>query len=47
MTGLCCGPSQSAVLRCVYNYEDKYRFSRILSADSLVFDSHFESGNLR
>ncbi len=32
--------------RCVYNYEDRYRFSRILSSTTLVFDSHFESGNL-
>jgi hypothetical protein len=32
--------------RCVYNYEDKYRFSRILSQDTLIFSSHFESGNL-
>ena len=32
--------------KCVYTYEDKYTFSRILTADSLVFDSHFESGNL-
>mgnify|MGYP003931915991 FL=1 len=30
----------------MYNYEDKYRFARILSSDTLVFDSHFESGNL-
>ena len=33
-------------VKCVYNYEDRYRFSRILSSDTLVFDSHFESGNL-
>ena len=32
--------------RCVYNYEDRYRFSRILNACDLVFDLHFESGNL-
>lgn len=32
--------------KCVYTYEDKYTFARILSANSLVFDSHFESGNL-
>jgi hypothetical protein len=32
--------------KCVYTYEDKYTFSRILVNDSLVFDSHFESGNL-
>ena len=37
---------EHAKSRCVYNYEDKYRFSRILSSDCLVFDSHFESGNL-
>jgi len=33
--------------KCVYTYEDKYTFARILSSDSLVFDSHFESGNLQ
>lgn len=32
--------------KCVYTYEDKYSFSRILTSDTLVFDSHFESGNL-
>lgn len=32
--------------KCVYTYEDKYTFARILVSDSLVFDSHFESGNL-
>lgn len=31
---------------CVYMYEDKYSFKRILPSDSLIFDSHFESGNL-
>ena len=32
--------------KCVFTYEDKYTFARILMADSLIFDSHFESGNL-
>lgn len=32
--------------KCVYTYEDKYSFARILVNDSLIFDSHFESGNL-
>ena len=32
--------------KCVYHYEDKYTFARILHSDCLVFDSHFESGNL-
>eukprot|EP00606_Chrysophyceae_sp_TOSAG23-5_P000729 GSChrysophyteH2.ASY1.ANO1.1184.1 assembled CDS len=32
--------------KCVYNYEDKYTFARIVTADSLIFDSHFESANL-
>ena len=32
--------------QCVYSYEDKYNFARILKSDSLIFDSHFESGNL-
>ena len=32
---------------CVYSYEDKYTFQRILPADTFVFDSHFESGNLK
>ena len=33
-------------MKCVYNYEDRFRFSRILSHDSIIFDSHFECGNL-
>lgn len=32
--------------RFVYNYEDKYRFSRVITDSDLIFDSHFESGNL-
>jgi len=32
--------------RCVYNYEDRYRFSRVITDSDLIFDSHFESGNL-
>ena len=32
---------------CVYSYEDKYTFQRILSSDTFIFDSHFESGNLK
>jgi len=32
--------------KCVYHYEDKYTFARILQSDTLIFDSHFESGNL-
>jgi len=36
----------AAVSRTTYNYEDKYSFVRILRHDELVFDSHFESGNL-
>ena len=36
----------NATLKCVYNYEDRFRFSRILSHDSIIFDSHFECGNL-
>ncbi len=35
-----------ATRKCVYNYDDKYHFARIIPADSLIFDSHFESGNL-
>lgn len=38
--------AESSLRKCVYSYEDKYNFSRILPSDSLVFDSHFESGNL-
>ena len=34
------------VSRCVYNYEDKYRFRRIITGTDLLFSSHFESGNL-
>eukprot|EP00520_Triparma_pacifica_P000822 CAMPEP_0118659890 /NCGR_PEP_ID=MMETSP0785-20121206/15364_1 /TAXON_ID=91992 /ORGANISM="Bolidomonas pacifica, Strain CCMP 1866" /LENGTH=911 /DNA_ID=CAMNT_0006553047 /DNA_START=180 /DNA_END=2911 /DNA_ORIENTATION=- len=37
---------EDATLKCVYNYEDRFRFSRILSHDSIIFDSHFECGNL-
>ena len=32
--------------KCVYTYEDKYTFARLLPSDCLIFDSHFESGNL-
>ncbi len=32
--------------KCVFHYEDKYTFARILPNDCLIFDSHFESGNL-
>lgn len=37
---------RTATSRCVYNYGDKYRFSRVIGEHDLVFDSHFESGNL-
>jgi hypothetical protein len=37
---------QPASRKCVFTYEDKYTFARILVSDALVFDSHFESGNL-
>jgi len=40
------GRDKQTSRKCVYTYEDKYTFSRILTSDSLVFDSHFESGNL-
>ncbi len=36
----------SGARKCVYNYDDKYNFARIIPPDSLVFDSHFESANL-
>lgn len=39
-------PSITPLRKCVYRYEDKYTTTRILQSDSLVFDSHFESGNL-
>lgn len=39
-------PAPLLLKRCVYKYSDKYSFSRILMAGSLVFDSHFECGNL-
>jgi hypothetical protein len=32
--------------KCVYQYDDKFIFQRLLNFDSLIFDSHFESGNL-
>jgi hypothetical protein len=35
---------KSLTRKCVYTYEDKYTFARILLSDSFVFDSHFESG---
>jgi len=38
--------SSSKNVRCVYNYNDKFQFRRILLATDLSFDSHFESGNL-
>lgn len=34
------------IRKCIYTYEDKYEFVRIITGDSFVFDSHFESGNL-
>lgn len=37
---------KSLTRKCVYTYEDKYTFARILLSDSFVFDSHFESGIL-
>lgn len=37
---------ENSIKKCVYMYEDYYTFSRILPAGSLVFNSHFESGNL-
>ncbi|GMH79310.1 hypothetical protein TrLO_g8391, partial [Triparma laevis f. longispina] len=37
------GRPEGATEKCVYNYEDRYR---LLSSDTLIFDSHFESGNL-
>mmetsp|Transcript_35248 Transcript_35248/g.110961 ORF Transcript_35248/g.110961 Transcript_35248/m.110961 type:complete len:1129 (-) Transcript_35248:2965-6351(-) len=30
----------------VYRYEDRFSFQRLIKRNSLVFDSHFESGNL-
>lgn len=33
--------------KVVYGYSDAYLFSRIVMSDDLVFDSHFESGNLQ
>ena len=33
--------------RTVYNYSDRYKFSRIVVDDCLIFDANFESGNLR
>jgi hypothetical protein len=37
---------ESPLSKCVYTYEDKYMFNRIISGTDLLFDSHFESGNL-
>eukprot|EP00603_Paraphysomonas_imperforata_P015072 CAMPEP_0114457232 /NCGR_PEP_ID=MMETSP0104-20121206/4055_1 /TAXON_ID=37642 ORGANISM="Paraphysomonas imperforata, Strain PA2" /NCGR_SAMPLE_ID=MMETSP0104 /ASSEMBLY_ACC=CAM_ASM_000202 /LENGTH=1562 /DNA_ID=CAMNT_0001629769 /DNA_START=131 /DNA_END=4819 /DNA_ORIENTATION=+ len=36
----------NVVRKCVYAYEDKYSFSRVLQPGMLLFDSHFECGNL-
>lgn len=33
--------------KLVFNYNDAYAFSRVIMNDDLVFDSHFESGNLQ
>ena len=33
-------------VKCVFTYEDKYNFRRIVASDTLIFNSHFESGNL-
>ena len=30
----------------MYSYDDAFKFSRIVMSDDLIFDSHFESGNL-
>jgi hypothetical protein len=38
--------TENLTRKCVYTYEDKYAFTRIISSDNLMFDSHFESGNL-
>ena len=44
---LTCRPSSDNYIRkCVYMYEDKYTFSRILQPGTLIFNSHFECGNL-
>eukprot|EP01029_Cantina_marsupialis_P000013 TRINITY_DN1000_c0_g1_i1.p1 TRINITY_DN1000_c0_g1~~TRINITY_DN1000_c0_g1_i1.p1 ORF type:complete len:1145 (+),score=261.99 TRINITY_DN1000_c0_g1_i1:119-3553(+) len=32
--------------RTIYKYSDRGSFSRVLDSDSLLFNSHFESGNL-
>lgn len=37
--------TESASIHIIY-IQDKYSFSRILTSDTLVFDFHFESGNL-
>jgi hypothetical protein len=37
---------ENSMKKCVYMYEDKYTFSRILPPGAFVFNSHFESGNL-
>lgn len=39
-------PRPPGILKCIYQYEDRYTFTRILQPDTLVFTSHFESGNL-
>jgi len=39
-------PMNEGASRRVFDYEDRYRFSRIILGRDLVFDSHFEAGNL-
>lgn len=36
----------NSMKKCVYMYEDKYTFSRILPPGAFLFNSHFECGNL-
>ncbi len=38
--------AETQTSKCVYSYEDRYMFNRIISGTDLLFDSHFESGNL-
>lgn len=37
---------ENSMKKCVYMYEDKYTFSRILPPGAYIFNSHFECGNL-
>ncbi len=40
------GGTDNRESRCVYQYNERYAFSRVIRSRDLCFDSHFEGGNL-